>query len=127
MKVNNCIKNLLKLICLLQKNAKNNRHLEDGCCRPFLGPDIVSNCYNTRVITLYNKNANIFTANYTDENGDNQTSSFFRIERVFDDCSTLLILKKNGNNYSSTKQTITVRLSCICAIKCIEDVTVDNL
>lgn len=127
MKVNNCIKNLLKLINLLQKNARNDNRLEDGCCKPFLGPDIVSNCYNTRVITLYNKKGNIFTTTYVDENGNTQTSSFFRVEKVFDDCSTLLILNKNGNNYSSTKQTITVRLSCICAIKCIEDVTIDNL
>ncbi len=127
MKVNNCIKNLLKLIDLLQKNARDGNHLEDGCCKPFLGPDIISNCYNTRVITLYNKNGSIFTTNYVDDHGITHTSSFFRIKKVFDDCATLLILNKNGDNYSSTKQTITVKLSCICAIKCIEDVIIDNL
>ena len=127
MNANNCIKNLLKLICLLQKNSKNKHCLEDGCVKPFLGPTITSTCYNTRVITLYNKNGNIFTADYTSDNSSTQSSSFFRVEDVSDDCATLLILKEENGTFLSTKQTIKVRLKCICAVKCIEDVVISNL
>lgn len=125
--VNNCIKNLLKLICLLQKNSRNNCCLEDGCAKPFLGPINRGCCYNTRVITLYNKDGSIFNTNYIDNNGNTQNSSLFRVEKVFDNCATLLILQKIDNNYLSTKQTITVKLDCICAIHCIDDVIINCL
>lgn len=127
MKVNHCIRNLLRLICLLQKNAKNDAHLEDGCTKPFLGPAITTHCFNTRVITLYSKDGSIFTTNFLDKEGNVQTSSFFRVEKVFDDCATFLILKKKDDNYFSTGQAVTVKLSCICAIKCVTDVGIDNL
>ena len=53
MKSNKCIRNLLKLINLLQNNSINNCSMNDGCTKPFLGPSINNICYNTRVITLY--------------------------------------------------------------------------
>lgn len=127
MALNRCIKNLLKLICLLQNNSNNNCPADDGCTKPFLGPSATYICYNTRVITLYNKMGNLFTANYVDDSGNNQTSTLFRVERVDDECATLLILNKDGDNYLSTNKFITVNLDCICAIKCIEDVVVSNI
>lgn len=126
MKTNNCIKNLLKLICVLQNNSRNMICLDEGCTKPFLGPSITSECYNTRVITLYNKQGNLFTANYLD-NGVINNSSTFRVQNVSDDCCTLLILSNQDGEFVSTKQTITVKLSCICAIKCLEDAAVYNL
>lgn len=124
---NRCIKNLLKLICLLQKNSENKCSLEDGCTKPFLGPSMNNICYNTRVITLYNKDNSLFTSNYINESGYQEESSLFRVEKVFDNCATLLILRKENNEYCSTGQTVTVKLECICAIKCLEDVIVNNL
>ncbi len=122
MKTNRCIKNLLKLICILQKNSENICPLEDGCSKPYLGPDINHICYNTRVITLYTKNGTLLSTN-----NDNYNSSFFRVEKVFDDCVTLRVLELKDNCYISTNNFITVKLNCICAIKCIEDTIVSNL
>ena len=55
MKNNNCIKNLLRLILLLQRNSVSSNCLESGCSRAYLGPSFNFICYNTRVITLYRK------------------------------------------------------------------------
>ena len=126
MKNNHCIRNLLKLICLLQENSINTGCLEDGCSKPYLGPNINNACYNTRIITLYNKNGTLLNSNY-ENNGEIKNSSFFRVEKVFDDAIVLRILDKNNNNYIATNNFITVNLKCICAIKCIKDVVIENL
>lgn len=124
---NKCIKNLLRLICLLQNNSENKCSMDDGCTKPFLGPTTTCICYNTRVITLYTKNGNLFTASYLDNNGIEQTSSSFRVESVNDNCATLLILNGADGNYLSTNNYVSINLGCICAIKCIRDVVVSNL
>ena len=126
MKTNSCIKNLLKLICVLQDNSENIHLSNASCTRPFLGPDINALCYNTRVITLYNKQGNLFTTTYNDS-GDIKISSTFRIINVDEDYCTLLILDNTNNEYISTNQTIVVNLNCICAVKCNGDVVVNNL
>lgn len=126
MKTNKCIKNLLKLICLLQKNSENNNSLNDTCTKPYLGPTINNICYNTRVITLYNKNGTLLTSNYN-INNTLEESSLFRVENISDDCVTLRILTKDNNTYKSTNNFITVNINCICAIKCIEDTIISNL
>lgn len=126
MKVNSCIRNLLKLICLLQNNSQSIACLDDSCTRPFLGPSINGCCYNTRVITLYNKAGDLFTTDYLD-NGNFSNSSTFRVQKVDDNCCTLLILSNENGEFVSTKQTITIKLSCICAIKCLGDFVVNNL
>lgn len=126
MKTNSCIKNLLKVICVLQDNSEDIHMFNTSCTRPFLGPDINAVCYNTRVITLYNKQGDLFTATY-DNDGDPQTSFTFRIISVDDDCCTLLILNNTNGEYISTNQTIVVNLNCICAVKCNGDVVVNNL
>lgn len=121
MKSNNCIRNLLRVICLLQSNSLDRCNFSD-CSKPFLGPSINSVCYNTRVITLYNKNGDIFTSTYGDS-----SSSYFRIQSVFDNCVTLLILDYNNNEYISTGEFITINISCIGAVKCIEDVSINTI
>lgn len=124
---NRCIKNLLKLICLLQNNSNNKCKLDDGCTRPFLGPSNNFYCYNTRVITLYTRNGSLFTTSYLDSDNNQVSSSLFRVAKVEDDMAVLLILTEDNNEYLSTNNYITVNLSCICAIKCIADVVVQNL
>lgn len=126
MKSNKCIRNLLKLINLLQNNSINNCSMNDGCTKPFLGPSINNICYNTRVITLYKKNGDIFSTTYNN-NDVYVSSSFFRVNNLTDDCVTLLILEESEGNYYSTGQFITLNIGCICAIKCIDDVVVNNL
>lgn len=127
MRTNSCIKNLLKFISLLQRNSLNTCALDGGCTRPFLGPIVNNTCYNTRVITLYKRNGEIFEATYTDQDGNLNTSSLFRVSDVHHDCCTLLILNENNGEYSSTGEYVTINIGCICAIKCLEDVVVENL
>lgn len=126
MRTNHCIKNLLKLIFLLQENSLDDKCLDDGCTKPFLGPTINHTCYNTRVITLYTRDGTLLSTNFTD-NGDTGTSSLFRVEKVVDDCVTLRVLRLVDGNYISTNNFITVNLKCICAIKCVVDTVVSNL
>ena len=122
MKVNSCIRNLLKLILVLQNNSMDISCGSNDCSKPFLGPSLSIDCYNTRVITLYKKNGEIFSSTYGDS-----SSSYFRIQSVSDDCVTLLILENTSDGYISTGEFITINISCICAVKCIEDVVVNNL
>ena len=124
MNTNTCIKNLLKFICVLQNNSTDISCITNNCTKPFLGPSISSECYNTRIITLYNKNGELFRSNFID-NDTISYSSYFRIQEVDDDCCTLLILQENNNEFVSTQQTITVKIGCICAVKCIEDVSIN--
>ena len=116
---NNCITNLLKYISLLQTNSISNCDNVNSCSKPFLG-DISSSCYNTRVISLYKRDGSLFTTVY-----NNTTSSVFRIMSITGNCCTLLIL--TPTNYQSTNQFITLDLNCICAVRCIEDVYVNNI
>lgn len=126
MKSNRCIKNLLKLICVLQNNSEDIHTFNIGCNKPFLGPDVNAVCYNTRVITLYNKQGDLFTTAYNN-NGVSDTSSTFRVVNVDDECCTLLILNNIDGEYFSTNQSIVVNLNCICAVKCNGDFVVNNL
>lgn len=126
MRVNHCIKNLLLFINVLQKNSINRVSLDSCCNRPFLGACSNCDCYNTRIISLYNCKGSLFTVDYS-LNGNVYTSSAFRIQDIHDDCCTLLILSNNNGTYSSTEQFVTVDIGCICAVKCLGDVQISNL
>ena len=103
MRNNHCIENLLKYILLLQNNSLNK-------CNTNLGSSIST--YNTRVISLYKKDGTLYTIN---------NSSIFRINNIDNNSLLLLILDNNNGNYTSTNQYITIDISCICAVRCIED------
>lgn len=126
MKTNRCIKNLLLFINILQKNSVNRGCLDDCCNRPYLGPVISNDCYNTRVITLYNCQGSLFSVDYL-FNNELVTSSTFRIQDIHDDCCTLLILNNENGTYSSTGQFVTIDISCIGAVKCLGDVQISCL
>lgn len=123
---NSCITNLLKFICLLQNNSTNPNNMEEGCTKPLLGPTINNNCYNSRIISIYKKDGSLFTATYNN-NSEVLTSSLFRVMNVNDTCCTLLIISNDGENDTSTNQFITVDTNCICAIRCLRDVVINNL
>ena len=119
MNSNNCIGNLLKYIYLLQSNSTSSC-LKEDCTKPYLGPTISLECYNTRVISLYKKDGTLFTVQY----GDNLSSSTFRIMNIYNDTVTLLVLSNSDDIYSSTNQFITVNINCICAVRCIVDTSI---
>ena len=113
MSTNYCIKNILKVICLLQKNSVNNhsnQHL----------------CFNTRVLSFYLNDGTLYSTSYLNTN-KNYISSLFRVMEVHDNYCKVLILEQNGSTYSSTKRFLTIDLKCIGAIRCILDVNINNL
>ena len=126
MKNNRCIANLLKFVNLLQKNSTIDNQ-DITCTKPYLGPICRTICYNTRPITIYTKNGDLFETTYT-FNNETLTSSTFRVEKVEDNCVTLLILATNPDEtYTNTNSFITINLKCICAVKCLNDTIVENL
>lgn len=123
MKTNICIRNLLKFISVLQKNSCDASYSIDNCSKCFLGPSISFGSYNTRVITLYTKAGQLFESPFY-INDEIRNSNYFRIQDVDDDCCTLLILDNSTGQFLSTGQTIKVKLACVGAIKCIDDITI---
>ena len=115
MRNNNCILNLLKVIDLLQKNSTNHCTLENDCTRPYLGPNGNFSCYNTRPISLYTKEGNLFTFSDT---------TFFRVEKVENSCVTLQALTKNNESYTATNEFVTVHANCFCVIRCFPDTSI---
>lgn len=67
MKENNCIRNLLKLICLLQNNSTDK-------------------CLNTRIISIYKRNGELLNIS---------NNTFFRVMNINKTCVTLLILNND--------------------------------
>lgn len=123
MKVNSCIRNLLKLILVLQNNSMDISCGSNDCSKPFLGPSLSIDCYNTRVITLYMKDGSLFNGTFNDGNTLIE-SPYFRIQDIDNDCCTLMILNYVDGAFIPTRRTIVVNIGCICAIKCIEDIRI---
>ena len=127
-----CLGKLLKVIDILQRNAGGSDCFDESCTRPYLGssPNII--CFNTRPVTFYTRNGNIFSTTYT-LNGTTNTSSVFRVECVDDCCVKCRILRVNPDTtdmnriYLSTNEFITINLDCICVVSCLDDIIIDNL
>lgn len=115
MRNNNCILNLIKVIDLLQKNSMDYCSLEHECSRPYLGPNGNFSCYNTRPISLYTKEGELFTFFNT---------SFFRVEEVHNSCVTLQALIKSNDSYVATNEFITINTNCFCVIRCFNDTSI---
>lgn len=131
---NCCFAKTLKLIDILQRSSENNECFDNSCSRPFLGINVPSLCFNTRPVTFYGCNNNLITVNYsTVINGETLTgtSSTFRVEKVDDGCVVLSILIPNPDTedtirpFINTRDTITINLGCVCALKCLGDTIVD--
>ena len=128
-----CINDILKVINVLQNQAEKLDNIPATCDRPFLGfaNNTSAFVYNTRPITLYTANNNLYEAPYT-LNGTAGTSSVFRVEKVNKETATLRVLAPNPDTtsifpYVSTDSFIIVNSPCICAIQCLADTFVDNV
>lgn len=121
-----CLAKILKVIDILQKEC-TNECVKEGCDRPFLG---LNGCYiyNTRPITLYNRDGSLFTVNYY-VNNNLTTSSIFRVENVCDCCATLRLLETvvdNGSTtYTATNEFVTINLECFCILRCLDDTFIE--
>lgn len=127
-----CFKNILKVIDVLQRNAEKCDSIDNSCSRKFLGNFTLADVFNTRPVTFYNKNGSLLEINYS-LNDTVSTSSVFRVTKVEDCCCRVLILASNPDTtdplrpYISTGREATINLECICALKCLPDVIVDNI
>lgn len=130
-----CFAKILKVIDILQRNASGSECFDESCTRPFLGgsPDVI--CFNTRPVSFYLSDGCLFEAVYTVmecETPTTRTSSIFRVEKVNGCCVLLRILEPSKNPtatspYTATNQFITINLNCICALRCLDDVVLENM
>lgn len=133
-----CIHEILRVILILQQNACGPDSCLDTCDKPMLGCGTPVNC-NTRPVTLYTCCGNgtpwcmPTTKEVMDCNREpNTCSCVFRIEKLEDCCATFRVLAINPdptskNPYIATDSFFTIDLSCVCAIKCLNDTFVDCL
>ena len=126
----NCISDILKVICLLQKNSDIIDNGIESCDKPILG-QFVNSFYNTRPVMLYTCQSNGLTpwsAPTTRVVTPETTSTVFRVEKIDGCCCTFRVLIANTDGtYSSTESFFTMNLECICAIRCLGDTLVEGL
>lgn len=129
---NGCIRDILKVILVLQNNvSQESKHLET-CDRKVLGPCCPVLKCNTRPVTLFTCCSNGQTPwSMPISNCPNETrnSSIFRIEKIDNNCATFRVLipcpKEAKTEYIATDSFFTMNLGCVCAIKCLEDTFVE--
>ncbi len=125
---NNCLTNILKVICVLQNNADDNCEINNSCTKPFLGDIPTIQCFNTRLVTLYRCDNSLIELPYTTIDGIVETTSIFRVQSVSDKSVNVLLISDNGDGtYTNTNTYATINLDCICAIRCIGDTTITNV
>lgn len=128
----NCIAKILNVINVLQNNSEKIDCLDNTCTKPYLGISTNILCFNTRPIVLYRCNNEEITLGYTDSEGNDATTSIFRVENVTNDSVGVLLLEEEvdatGNTiYTSTNTYATINLDCVCAIRCLNDAIVNNI
>lgn len=118
----NCIAEILEKILMLQQ--QNNNITSLGCERPFL---INTTSANTRPINLYCCCTNsIWTMPYS-YNGEEGTSTIFRVENVNENTATLRILINNEGIYTATDNFFTIDLDYVSCVKCLDDELINNI
>ncbi len=114
---------ILKLIDKLQKNVECNDITYD-CSKPFLGKITNNNFYNTRPVSFFTRDGSILSISYLDNGTLNQTS-VFRVENVDDDFVTVRLLEIADDSFVNTNETAVINTNCICALKCLNDITLN--
>ena len=122
-----CLANVLKVINVLQNNASEDCLNDNSCTRPFLGniPEVV--CFNTRLVTFYRCDNSLVTLPYTIDDTEN-TTTIYRVQSVSNNAVTVLLVWDNGDGtFTNTNTFATINLGCICAIRCVGDITLNNV
>lgn len=112
----NCLVDLLSSIDSIQKSVTSLN--DEGCLRPMT----TSTTFNTRPVTFYTCNNTQLTLTYYVD-GTPTTSDTFRIENVNDDCVTVRLLAEAAGTFTSTNETAIINIDCICAVMCLDDIT----
>lgn len=133
---NNCIAEILQVICVLQANASPSTCL-NSCDRPALGGGSRCIICNTRPIQLYTGCGNGVpwsmpisreTGNCSESPGD--VSCVFRIEKIDGCCATFRVLAPNEepsaiSPYVATDSIFTMDINCLCCCRCLNDTYVE--
>lgn len=130
---NNGIRDILKTILILQKEANMPEGCLDTCDKRCLGtlPSICG--YNTRPITLYlcgccNTRLEMPISR---DPAETTTSPVFRIEKLDEDTATFRVLVATTvdevTTYTATDSFFTVDIDCICVLKCLADTFVESV
>lgn len=121
----NCLIDVLKFIDNLQKCSLKQDLCDNTCSRPFLGMGNTICCFNTRPVTFFLCDTSQLTITYFIDNVCH-TSNVFRIEDINDSCVTVRLLARNEDgSFTSTNETALININCICAIKCLNDISLD--
>ena len=130
-----CFAKILKVIHILQKNAAGTDCFDGSCTRPFLGgsPEVI--CFNTRPVSFYLSDGSLFEANYISNTSGTPTpatASIFRVEKQEGCCVLLRILEvveagTEVSPYLATNNFLTLNLNCVCALRCLPDVVLENI
>ena len=122
-----CLRDILKVINVLQNNAERNCDIDNSCTRPFLGNFPTTICFNTRLVTFYRCDNSLVTLPYTFNCVDG-TTTIFRVEGVTDNSVMVRLIIDNGDGtYTNTNTFATINLGCICAIRCIGDIDLEGI
>lgn len=133
-----CIVEILRTINILQENAECNDACLDTCDRGFLGCSVTSVRCNTRPVVLYTCCGNgtpvlMPTTKDSSCSSDVNTSCTFRVEKIDGCCATFRVLEPNTGDDSetipfiATNSFFTMNLSCVCALRCLNDTFVESV
>ena len=130
----NCIMEILQVICVLQTNACPDNCLL-SCDRPALGGGPTCPICNTRPVMIYTCCANgaPLSLPTTKVSTSEETSNVFRVEKISGNCCTFRVLIENTDastgavTYTSTNSLFTIDCGCICLIRCLNDTYVECL
>ena len=128
------IKILLEKIDKMQKESVRGE-IEEEMCDGFLGNnDLCRFKCNTRPLQVYTDDDVPWGCPVNRDmdgcDGEAEKSCILRAEKVTDDSVTFRALKDCGfdgehRKYESTDSYITIKLGCICALRCMKDTFVD--
>ena len=120
----NCLSDVLRLIDNLQKCVLKEDSFDNSCSRPLgIGSNI--SYFNTRPVMFCSCDNTQLSVTYYVNDTPN-TSNVFRIEDVNDSCVTVRLLATNPDgSFSATNETALININCICAIKCLGDISLD--
>ena len=128
---NNCIMEILQVICVLQNNACPDNCLL-SCDRPALGGGSTCPICNTRPIMLYTcgGNGTAWSMPVSRSATETTTSNVFRVEKVDGCCCTFRVLIPNPDTtstypYVATNSIFTMNANCLCSVRCLDDTYVE--
>lgn len=100
------------------QKAANIENACEGC-----EGGLLSTYYNTKPITVYLCGGSKLTVEIPDSE---TTTTYFRIEKVKNDCVILRLLQKNCQALECLNYTVVLQISCICCLQCFAPICCDE-